>query len=210
MARIRILEQPFRNTLNRALRKESYIDTAARNARSKFDAGVRDAIKVFEQHPVTKELSNEKGSSKVFERGNVAAVLGIYEGDGFLLLQQLRMFLESPLTFVLDTENPKFTNRKSKGVLYEFGVIVPSLKDFYNATPAESGVVEWSLTSWTELLEKGVPRFGGMIYSKTKFGNSERSRSKQAIQRKGSGFESASPISYVTDIRNAFFKRLGL
>lgn len=210
MARLRILRSNFQNKLNRALNRGSYADTALRNLDSKFEAARRDALRTMDQHPVTTELLDEKSGPRVFSRGNVASVLGIYEGDGAALISALRSYVESPSTFRINGLNFGFKNLGSKGVVYIFGVIAPSIKDFYEATPAQSGTVQWSKKSWTQLLEEGVPYYGGMVYSKTLFSNKSSSRSKQAIQKKNGGSSPAEGVPYVREIRRAFFDRLGI
>jgi len=192
----------IRNRLNRSLSRKSYISLAERNARVRFNEARRSAIKEFENHPATKDLEAENGVSEVLPRGNLAAALGIYQGDSAILLEDLRLFLKSEFSFRMNSR-PKFKEVRG-GIVYEFKVYAPSLEQFYNATPAKSGVVEWSAGSWTKLIEEGIPHFGGMFYSKVLFSKSRASRSKQAIQ-KGSGAP-APPIKYVSKIRDAFLK----
>lgn len=188
------------NKAQRNLRKKSYVNLASRNAQIKFQSAKRNAIEAFDGHPVTQEILDEKGHSRILSRANLFSLLGFSEGANVIAHLKEIIFSEVNMRMNL---TPRFT-KENGNLVYEFKVRSPSMEKIYDETRNEDGIAAWTSESWVKLIEEGIPHFGGILYSKTLFSDKEFSRSRQAIQRKGVSDEGTIPVQYISKILNDF------
>jgi hypothetical protein len=176
--------------LNREVKKllfnKDIQNLAYQRAFKEFERIKKQALREFNQHPVTKELEEGVGASNISKTlpgtksdANLFSFIGFAEGAN--PTQEVRQILEQEIDL-----NQKPTVRNiEKGIQFNFKVLAPTLKAIEAATPLpwENG------RSWVKGIERGISGLG--YYLSGRFKSPEPSRSGGGIQsnykvRKGS------------------------
>ena len=184
---------------SRAIRKIAYDEAMKSLVRAKAEA-----IKNFDNHPVTRELRGGPDSANVSNtlggRGNLFTFIGFREGNDPTKL------IERAIQSSRINKTPAIRQvGKNKGIYQvSFRATVPSKRELESVTPMpfESG------RSWLTSIEKGISGLSYYIYNKTK--DIKSSRSGKGIQSRHpyiSGLRYR-PTSYISPILNKLRDRL--
>jgi hypothetical protein len=164
------------------------------------------ALKEFDKHPVTRELSQGPAgvnlSNTLNGVGNLFSFIGFYKGQN--VIGPIRDTLKDHFDLV----GAQGKKRGRKGVeAFTYQLSVPSINSFdlVSRMPWESG------NSWVVGIERGISGFSNFMY--LKFGEGKELTSKS---RSGKGLQSRKtlnagifkPIPYITEILNNYRKRL--
>tara|TARA_R110002110_G_scaffold359817_1_gene569649 strand:- start:66 stop:662 length:597 start_codon:yes stop_codon:yes gene_type:complete len=194
--RIKILGGKIIN--NKAIDKEvkkskEFQKMAEDLARKKFKQTKAQFLEEFDNHPVTKEIEGGPNSSNISGTlvgyGNLFSFIGF--GESSNPTQVVKNFLQS---FIKMTPS-----KETKGVVKEFNVKIPNMKDFnFAKMPWESG------NNWVRSVEMGISNFSYYMDKASK-----ASRSGKGIQIDGKiRGGSSKGVPYMTEMLNKFKERL--
>jgi len=176
--------------LNREVKKllfnKDIQNLAYQRAFKEFERIKKQALREFNQHPVTKELEEGVGASNISKTlpgtksdANLFSFIGFAEGAN--PTQEVRQILEQEIDL---NQKPTVINIET-GIQFNFKVLAPTLKSIEAATPLpwENG------RSWVKGIERGISGLG--YYLSGRFKSPEPSQSGGGIQssykvRKGS------------------------
>ncbi len=170
-------------------------------------AGLKGVIlKEFDNHPVTRELSQGPSgvnlSNTLNGVGNLFSFIGFYKGQN--VVAPIRAVLKSHLNIV----GAQRKKKGRKGVeAFSYMLDFPSLNSFdlVSRMPWESG------NSWVVGIERGISGFSNFMYLKFGEGRelTSKSRSGKGLQsRKSLNVGIFKPTPYITEILNNYKKRL--
>jgi hypothetical protein len=204
-------------SLKRFLKDKGFLEKAVRNSVTvskqsdiiikRRVAGLKGvALKEFDKHPVTRELSQGPAgvnlSNTLNGVGNLFSFIGFYKGQN--VIGPIRDTLKDHFNLV----GAQGKKRGRKGVeAFTYQLSIPSINSFdlVSRMPWESG------NSWVVGIERGISGFSNFMY--LKFGEGKQLTSKS---RSGKGLQSRKtlnagifkPIPYITEILNNYRKRL--
>ncbi|MAH46180.1 hypothetical protein CMI37_10135 [Candidatus Pacearchaeota archaeon] len=204
-------------SLKRFLKDKGFLERTVRNSVTvskqsdiiikRRVAGLKGvALKEFDKHPVTRELSQGPAgvnlSNTLNGVGNLFSFIGFYKGQN--VIGPIRDTLKDHFDLV----GAQGKKRGRKGVeAFTYQLSVPSINSFdlVSRMPWESG------NSWVVGIERGISGFSNFMY--LKFGEGKELTSKS---RSGKGLQSRKtlnagifkPIPYITEILNNYRKRL--
>jgi hypothetical protein len=164
------------------------------------------ALKEFDKHPVTRELSQGPAgvnlSNTLNGVGNLFSFIGFYKGQN--VIGPIRDTLKDHFDLV----GAQGKKRGRKGVeAFTYQLSIPSINSFdlVSRMPWESG------NSWVVGIERGISGFSHYMYLKLGEGKelTSKSRSGKGLQsRKTLNAGIFKPIPYITEILNNYRKRL--
>ena len=164
------------------------------------------ALKEFDKHPVTRELSQGPAgvnlSNTLNGVGNLFSFIGFHKGQN--VIGPIRDTLKDHFDLV----GAQGKKRGRKGVeAFTYQLSIPSINSFdlVSRMPWESG------NSWVVGIERGISGFSHYMYLKLGEGKelTSKSRSGKGLQsRKTLNAGIFKPIPYITEILNNYRKRL--
>ena len=177
----------------KVIRSKAFAKGAERRMASNLTKAKRIMVNEFDNHPVTREISQGPGGMNLTRSlggyGNLFSFIGLEEDDSSV--SKVRSLL---------MQIPKITGKKTSKNGISFTVSVPTVKDFraVSRMPWEMG------RSWVEGVETGISGFS--YYMGNLFGrNMNKSRSKTAIQAdhevRAGAFR---PMPYMSEILRKF------
>ena len=198
LTRVRIHKSQFRNAVAQGLNSARVKEAAYRRAVELVTNVKKEAIREFDEHPVTKEISEGPSaanmSGTLSNGGNLFSYIGFYEGDDPTRI--VRSYLNDKIKVFRQSRFLKF---QTSGY-YNFRVNQPIVSEIENLTPLpwERGV------SWTRGIERGISGLGHYLH-----GRFSDSRSGAGIQSK---YEVRPAIfrtkRYLTTIVTNFYKNI--
>lgn len=196
MARVVFNRISINKKVNGALNKKRFQGLALNAANTRYQIARQIAIENFNEHPITKELEDEFGNSKVLSRGNLFSFFGFLRGSK--PVEALRLFFQTSFNL---NDKTKFTQTKD-GATYEFEVKAPDLDNLYEKTPMPDN---WSSKGWLQAIEEGIGTFSSYIYNLA-FIKKKESRSGQALQIENDKYtkDGVLGVSYLSGILEKF------
>lgn len=189
--------------VNGALTKKRFQGLAYNAAKLKHDVAGYQALKTFDEHPVTIDLKQGATSTdSLLDYGNFASFLGL--SDSNASVDEVRRDLE--VGFNRMNKPPKFTINKSD-VSYEFKVKGPTLQEIYDKNPPPPRSYN---ISWVQAVEKGLNNFAYFVF---RLAGLPKSRSGTGLQRetlrKWPGApkiaKSSPKIKWISEVLNKFY-----
>ena len=148
-------------------------------------------LKEFEQHPVTREISEGVSATNISGtlngHGNLFSYIGFGSGD-----KPLKAIRE-----ILKKYEIRYHHTKVKTVI---NITVPTKEEIFKSTP-----LPWATgRSWAKGIETGISGLGRYLYT-----DSSRSRSGKGIQTKGRQRTGRfSNTSYLSSLLNDYYKEI--
>jgi len=194
----------FKREVNKLIFSKDIQSLAYQRASKELETYKKQTIKEFNNHIITQELeAGSKGTNisdtlpGTKDDANLFSFIGFNQGDK--PTDQVRQILTNQITL----EQKPFSKQQQKGVLFQFPVNIPTLKDIYSQTP-----MPWEKgRSWIKGIERGISGLGYFLSGL--FASPDPSRSGGGIQsdfkiRKGS----FTPTKYLSEILNNLKEKL--
>jgi len=183
------------NNETRKARINSLKNIAYNAAEARFNAAKIAALEQFEEHKVSKELSDENSSNisqTLAGKGNLFSFIGFDSGSTPIedVLRALELLISM-------NDTPTIIERGTK-IIFNYKVKIPSYRTLYDLTP-----LPWdSGNSWLRGIENGISGFTEYIYWKN-FSTSSSSRSGRGLQSIDRLRDGAfKPTPYISKILN--------
>jgi hypothetical protein len=195
--------------LEKAVRNSAAVASQADTIIKRKVGGLKGvALKDFDAHPVTREISQGpdamNSSNTLGGEGNLFSFIGFSKSSD--PIAPVRELLKSNLNLVSKQKKRKGIKGMVAGYSYQLSFPTISAFDLVSRMPWESG------NSWVEGVEKGISGFSNYMY--LNFGEGKeatRSRSGKALQVKKSVNAGVfRTTSYMTEILDKYRRRLEL
>lgn len=201
MARIILNKIKISKKVNESLKKPRFEKFAYNAANFRFNVGVVETLKEFDNHVVTKELrEGAKATTSVLSYGNLPAFLGLPDSESSVA--DVRDYLKN--RFNLD-DKAKFS-QTNKSVVYQFRVSAPSLQEIYDAFPAPEKKYN---KSWISVIENGMGNFSYFVFRLLGIPGSRSGTGLQReTKRKWLKVPDSNPkVNWIKDVLNSFRAR---
>ena len=196
------ISREVRKAAEKNMRSRKVVDAAYKAANLNFKREVRELVREYEAHPVTKEIQGGADSRNISNtlggRGNLFTFIGFKQGQGDPTGSVSRVLL---VDSYLLRGKPSIRSSGSGKYTFTFRGSIPSKESISSVSrmPWESG------RSWVFAVERGISGLGHYIYRRFV----AASRSGQGIQVKGKASGMVyRPISYMSGMLNKFKTRL--
>jgi len=160
LTRIRIHRAQFKNAVAKGLSSSRVKEAAYQKAVQMVNSVKRRTIKEFDEHPVTKEISEGPSASNMSGTlsgsGNLFTFIGFYEGDDPTRI--VRSYLNDKIKVFRQSRFLKF---QTSGY-YNFRVNPPTTSEIENLTP-----LPWERgASWARGIERGISGLGYYLHGR--------------------------------------------